>query len=142
MLDNFERNAPAMTPERVGAAMQRLFTGSGPRMLVTSPEAIEGGAPALAEGLAAARAAAPATRAADAGSASTICRLPGRPGREVSRQRIDDMDVTIVRFANGSTLTFKHTDFERGIGPGPAALRPRPGRAGARPAVARLARPG
>ena len=38
----------------------------------------------------------------------------GEPGREVSRQHIDDLDVTIVRFANGSSLVFKQTDFEKG----------------------------
>jgi zinc protease len=32
----------------------------------------------------------------------------------VSRQRIEDMDVTIVRFANGSSLTFKRTEFDKG----------------------------
>src|SRR3546814_9608302 len=38
----------------------------------------------------------------------------GLPGREVSRQAIEDVGVTIVRFDNGSTLTFKQTDFEKG----------------------------
>jgi zinc protease len=38
----------------------------------------------------------------------------GAPGREVSRERIADMDATIVRFANGSSLVFKKTDFEKG----------------------------
>jgi zinc protease len=33
----------------------------------------------------------------------------------VSRQQIADLGVTIVRFENGSTLTFKHTDFEQGV---------------------------
>ena len=52
------------------------------------------------------------------------------------------MDVTIVRFANGSTLTFKHTEFERGSVQ--VRLRFGGGLGGdrARPAVARLARPG
>jgi zinc protease len=114
VLENFERNAPLMTPERVGAAMQRLFTGAGPRMMLVSPRPIEGGESALAAGLASARAVAPAARAAD--RQVSFADLPplGPPGREVSRQRIDDMDVTIVRFANGSTLTFKPTQFDRG----------------------------
>ena len=62
------------------------------------------------------------------------------PGREVSRERIEDMDVTIVRFANGSSLTFKHTEFERGsvqvrlrFGRGMAGLSPE------RPSLAWLA---
>jgi zinc protease len=38
----------------------------------------------------------------------------GAPGREVSRRHIDDLDVTVVRFDNGSTLIFKQTDYEKG----------------------------
>jgi len=112
--DNFEVNARAMTPERVGQAMQAMFTGSGPRMMIVSPAPIEGGETALAEGLAAARATAPAQREIE--RRVTFNDLPrlGNPGRIVSRQRIEDMDATIVRFANGTTLTFKHTEYERG----------------------------
>jgi zinc protease len=114
VLDNFERNAAAMTPEVVGAAMQALFAGSGPRMMLVSPAPVEGGDAALARGLAAARAIAPAVRGAERRVTFADLPAPGRPGREVSRRRIEDMDTTIVTFANGSTLTFKHTDFERG----------------------------
>ncbi len=129
--DNFEENARLMTPERVGRAMQDMFTGSGPRMLIVSPTAIAGGETALAEGLAAARATAPAQREVETRvSFDDLPRL-GAPGRVVSRQRIEDMDVTIVRFANGTTLTFKHTAFERGsvsvqlrFGGGVAAIAP------------------
>lgn len=112
--DNFEVNARAMTPERVGQAMQAMFTGSGPRMMIVSPTPIAGGETALAEGLAAARATAPAQREVE--RQVTFNDLPrlGNPGRVVSRQRIEDMDTTIVRFANGTTLIFKHTDYERG----------------------------
>lgn len=114
VLDNFERNAPLMTPERIGAAMQALFAGSGPRMLLVSPTPVEGGEAALAAALAEARAAAPAERAAERRVSFDDLPPLGAPGRELSRERIDDLDVTIVRFANGSTLTFKRTDFERG----------------------------
>jgi zinc protease len=112
--DNFEVNARAMTPERVGQAMQAMFTGSGPRMMIVSPAPIAGGETALAEGLAAARATAPAQREIE--RRVTFNDLPrlGAPGRILSRQRIEDMDATIVRFANGTTLTFKHTEYERG----------------------------
>ena len=114
VLDNFERNAPLMTPERIGEAMRALFLGSGPRLMVISPQPLAGGEAALAEGLVAARAAAPAIRGADRQVSFDDLPPLGPPGREVSRERIDDMDVTIVRFANGSTLTFKPTQFERG----------------------------
>jgi zinc protease len=106
----FEELVPAMTPERVGEAMHELFAGAGPRLVMLSPEAVQG----LPEALAAAEKAAPASRRAE--RSVGIDDLPplGPPGREVSRQRIEDLDVTIVRFANGSTLLFKKTDFEKG----------------------------
>ena len=131
VLDNFDANAPLMTPERVGAAMQRLFAGAGPRLLLLSPEPVPGGDAALASALAAARATAPAGRAAERSVSFDDLPPPGEPGREVSRERIEDLDVTIVRFANGSTLTFKRTEFDRGavlvrlrFGDGLAALPP------------------
>ncbi|HYI48939.1 MAG TPA: insulinase family protein [Allosphingosinicella sp.] len=114
VLDNFEANAPLMTPARIGAAMQALFTGSGPRMLVVTPAPVPGGEASLAEALAAARAAAPAERTVELPVRFEDLPRPGRPGRVVSRRRIEDMDVTIVTFANGSTLTFKHTEYDRG----------------------------
>ena len=114
VLDNFERNAPLMTPQRVGAAMRALFEGSGPRMILLTPEPVPGGETALAQALAAARAAAPAARSAERTVSFDDLPPLGPPGRELSRQRIEDLDVTIVRFANGSTLTFKRTTFERG----------------------------
>jgi zinc protease len=129
--DGFEANARRMTPERVGQSIQAMFAGSGPRMLIVSPAAVAGGEAAMAEGLAAARAAAPARREIE--TAVTFDDLPrlGSPGRVVSRQRIEDMDTTIVRFANGTSLTFKRTGFERGsvsvqlrFGGGVAAMSP------------------
>ncbi|MGQ0558496.1 MAG: insulinase family protein, partial [Sphingosinicella sp.] len=112
VLDNLDRHAPSMTPERIGAAMRALFTGDGPRMMLLTPAAVA--LPDLASGLAAARAVAPAERGAERRVSFDDLPLPANPGREVSRQRIEDMDVTIVRFANGSTLSFKRTAFERG----------------------------
>ena len=114
VLDNFERNAPLMTPERIGTAMRELFDGSGPRMMLVAPEPVDGGETALAAGLAAARAAAPAVRSADRRVSFDDLPPLGAPGRETSRERIEDLDVTIVRFANGSSLTFKRTAFEQG----------------------------
>lgn len=114
VLDNFEANVSAMTPERVGAAMRDLFSGFGPRFILATPEPLPGGDAAIAQGLATARAVAPAERRAERRVSFDDLPALGAPGREVSRERIEDMGVTIVRFANGSTLTFKQTDFERG----------------------------
>jgi zinc protease len=113
-LENLDRNAPLMTPERVGEAMRRMFEGSGPRTLLVTPEPLPGGERALAEAVAAARGVAPAIRAADRQVSFDDLPALGPPGREVSRQPIADSGVTIVRFDNGSTLTFKPTQYERG----------------------------
>ncbi|HEY0148307.1 MAG TPA: insulinase family protein [Allosphingosinicella sp.] len=105
-----EELAPAMTPAFVAERMQAQFEGLGPRMVMLSPAPLTG----IGEALAAAEKAAPAVRAAE--RLVTMDDLPklGAPGREVSRERIADMDATIVRFANGSSLVFKKTDFEKG----------------------------
>ncbi|WP_106638584.1 M16 family metallopeptidase [Allosphingosinicella vermicomposti] len=105
--------APAMTPDTVFAAMKQLFEGADPRIMLLTPQDV-GGPGAAMTALAAARQAAPAERMAD--RAVTFDSLPklGNPGKEVSRQEIADLGVTIVRFENGSTLTFKQTKFEEG----------------------------
>ena len=106
----FEELAPKMSPAAVGAAMRDMFTGAGPRMVMLSPQPVEG----VAEALAAAEKAAPAVR--QAARKVTMDDLPklGPPGREVSRERIEDLGVDVVKFANGTTLLFKKTDFEKG----------------------------
>lgn len=106
----FEELAPLMTPDSVQSAMLDLFKGSGPRLAMLSPAPVTG----LEQALAAAEAMAPAARQAE--RRVSLDDLPplGPPGREVSRERIADLDATIVRFANGSSLVFKQTDFEKG----------------------------
>ncbi len=106
--------APAMTPERIAAATERLFAGATPRLLLLSPAPVEGGAGRLAGALAEAQRALPSERGDERMVSFDSLPLPGAPGREVSRERIEDLDVTIVRFANGSTLTFKPTRFDEG----------------------------
>ena len=109
-----DKLAVEMTPPTVFAAMKAMFVGLGPRMVLLTPQPVEGGTPAAAQALAAAERVKPAERQPERTvSFDTLPKL-GSPGREVSRQHIDDMDVTIVRFANGSTLTFKHTEFTKG----------------------------
>jgi zinc protease len=106
----FDRLAPQMTPEAIEAQMRAMFAGQGPRLVMLSPTPLQG----LGEALAAAEKAAPASRQGERQVSLDDLPAPGAPGREVSRQRIEDLDATIVRFANGSALVFKHTDFEKG----------------------------
>ncbi|HYG48496.1 MAG TPA: insulinase family protein [Allosphingosinicella sp.] len=105
-----EELAPTMTPEAVQAAARDMFSGSGPRLAMLSPAPVTG----LPQALAAAEAAAPAARQAERRVSMDDLPPLGPPGREVSRQRIADLDSTIVRFANGSSLVFKQTDYDKG----------------------------
>lgn len=106
----FEELAPTMTPAAVQAALKDMFSGSGPRLAMLSPAPVTG----LAQALAAAEAAAPAVRQAERRVSMDDLPPLGPPGREVSRERIADLDATIVRFANGSSLVFKQTDYDKG----------------------------
>jgi zinc protease len=106
----FEELAPGLTPQAVQSALKDMVQGSGPRLAMLSPAPVAG----LAEALAAAEAAAPAARQADRRVSMDDLPPLGPPGREVSRQRIADLDATIVRFANGSSLVFKQTAYEKG----------------------------
>jgi zinc protease len=114
LLALFDRLAPDMTPARVETAMKAIFSGTPPRLLLLTPEPVAGGLATVSAALDDAEGAAPAERQADRTVNFDVLPTLGSPGREVSRQHIADMDVTIVRFANGSSLTFKRTDFTRG----------------------------
>ena len=108
-----EEIAPQMTPAAVHAALKELFSGAGPRLALLSPAPIAAEEANLA--LAAAEKAAPAVRQGN--RKVSFADLPplGPPGRVVSRDdSAKDLGVSIVRFANGSTLLFKQTDFEKG----------------------------
>ncbi|HEX8534608.1 MAG TPA: insulinase family protein, partial [Allosphingosinicella sp.] len=107
-----EEFSPQMTPAAVAAATRELFSGAGPRLVLLSPQPVT--LPAVNQALVSAEKAAPAVRRADrAVSFDTLPKL-GTPGKVVSRQRIEDFGVDIVRFANGSSLVFKKTDYEKG----------------------------
>ena len=124
-----EELAPQMTPALLHSAVKELFSGAGPRLALLSPEPVS--LQTVNEALVAAERAAPAVRQAERKVGMNDLPPLGPPGREVSRERIEDLGVTIVRFSNGSTLLFKQTDFEKGsvqvqlrFGEGGAGLSP------------------
>lgn len=106
--------AATITPQGVAAGTRRLFEGGESRLLLLSPEAIAGGSATLATALAQAEQAGPASRGDERTVSFDSLPSPGAPGREVGREEIADLGVTIVRFANGSTLTFKPTKYDEG----------------------------
>jgi zinc protease len=113
-LDIIDRLSPQMTPQLIGGAMRDLFRGEKPRLMLLSPQPVEGGAATVNAAFAAGERAAPARRQADRKvSMDSLPRL-GRAGEVIFRRHIPDLDVTMVEFANGATLTFKRTEFEKG----------------------------
>lgn len=103
-----------ITPEQCLEALRQAYGAPGTFVMVTGNAQIPGdAAAAIASAYAASQtvpvAALPAPAEAQWGYAST-----GEPGKVVSRQHIDDLDVDLVTFANGVRLNLKRTDFEAG----------------------------
>jgi zinc protease len=101
-----------MTPDAVHSGMKLLFSGAGPRMALLSPQPVA--LAAVNAALSSAEKAAPAIRQAERKVSMDSLPELSAAGKEVSRERIEDLGVTIVRFANGTSLVFKQTDFEKG----------------------------
>ena len=95
-----------LRPQDVEAAARRLFGGSGPLIFVASDTAPAGGEAALRAALAVAM-----HQPVTAPLAASALEWPythfGAAGSVTSRQVIADLGVTIVRFANGTSLTIK-----------------------------------
>lgn len=110
----FDAVAPALTPQSVQHALVQQVAGSAqPLVRVASKTAIDGGDAAI---LAAFRQAATiAVAPPGARAAQTFAYMDfGTPGRVVADDRIDDLGVRRVRFANNVMLNIKRTDFEAG----------------------------
>lgn len=108
----FEQWVPGITPESVTAAFRALTEGYGaPLVRLTAKAEPEGGRTALLAAFAEATRVAvlpPEARAAQAFAYTDF----GTPGTVVSDDRIADLDVRRVRFANNVMLNIKRTEFE------------------------------
>ena len=98
----------ALSVEEVSAAGARIFAGAGPLAFVSVPAAPAGGEAALAAALDAA-AHAPLSPPVAAAAWQWPYTSFGPDGAITSRQFIADLGVTMVRFANGTSLTIKYT---------------------------------
>lgn len=111
-LAEFERAVTGLKAAEVGTAAQRIFTGTGPLVFLSSPETVAGGKAAVATALASAE-----TRPLAQAAASTARTWPyasfGTPGRVVERHEIADLGLTEARFANGVRLLVKPTAFAK-----------------------------
>jgi zinc protease len=99
-----------VTAEEVNAALKTTFTGGGPLVFLTGPEAVEGGEEALLAALTASEAV-PVT----APEAATVLAWDyddfGPLGQVVERTVVEDIGTTFVTFGNGVRLTIKPTEF-------------------------------
>jgi len=106
----FEAVVGELTLEQVNDTLRGTFTGQGPLIYVTGPDAIEGGDAAILAAYEASQRTEVAAREAEA-------RLDwpyndfGTPGTVVSQEVIADIGTTFVTFDNGVRLTIKPTDF-------------------------------
>ena len=101
----------ALTPPDIGAALTRLFSGTGP-VLFRAAQAGPVGAPALETALATDQAVVLKARAQEAAVVWPYTSF-GAPGVVVSRHEDAALGTTEVRFANGSRLLVKPTAFEK-----------------------------
>ena len=127
---------PLATPERVLATTRAIFTGDVQRVMMTTPQAIDGAEQQLAALLAGPVRVAANDNAAGAGMSFDDLPRIGRPGRLVSRAPVPQMDMERWEFANGVTAIVRQTPIE----PGKVRIRVRfgAGRRGLAPDAANL----
>jgi zinc protease len=106
----FEAAVKGLTPAEVNAAMKEAFQGSGPLVLVATPDQLAGGEGAVRDALAQAEAA-PVTAQAAQAALSWPYENFGPLGQVAERKEITDLDTVFVRFENGVRLTIKPTKF-------------------------------
>lgn len=111
-IEIFDEAVKGMTPADVESALRTAFSGEGPLVAVVTPVAVEGGEQTVLAAVHEAQIR-PVARPNVQARAWTYER-PARPGQVESRRRIDDLDTTMVTFANGVRLIVKPTQFRTG----------------------------
>lgn len=109
----FEATAPSLTAAAVTAAFRKRMDGlSAPLARVSAKKPIEGGTAAILADLQASTkvAVAAPTEAANAAFAYDSF---GTPGKIVSDERVEDLGIRRIRFANNVMLNIKTTDFQK-----------------------------
>ena len=106
----FEEDVKGLTPDVINAAAKTLFGGSGPLVMVTSPEPIDDGDDQLAKAFDKIDREPIAPPTTEAGVTWPYDSF-GTPGAVAWRDDITDLDTVFVRFSNGVRLTVKPTKF-------------------------------
>ncbi|WP_288987933.1 insulinase family protein [uncultured Sphingopyxis sp.] len=109
----FDAVASQLSADAVSAAFRKRMEGFSPPLArVTAKTPVEGGDKAILAALDTARAVA-VTPPAQAQSAAFAYDNFGTPGTIVSDDRIDDLGIRRIRFANNVMLNIKKTDFQK-----------------------------
>jgi zinc protease len=104
----FERMTKDIQSREINKALPVTFSGNGPQVMLLTPAAPKGGADELRKTYDASRAIAVTAPVAAADIAWPYTDF-GAPGTVVERHVVDDLGLTMVKFANGVRLTVKPT---------------------------------
>jgi zinc protease len=105
-----EADLQGLTVGAVNEALKGAFVGNGPLLFLSSTTSVEGGETALASVWQQSESALLAD-----GTPPDLAPWPytsfGTPGTVAETRKVEDLDVTFIRFANGVTLTVKPTKY-------------------------------
>lgn len=107
-LSLFDAAMKGLTAAEVNQSLQAAFAGNGPQLVLQIPQMPEGGNAAVEKAYADSRAV-PVTAPEHTAAAVWPYTNFGQAGDVVEQRVIDDLGVTMVRFANGVRLTVKPT---------------------------------
>ncbi len=107
-LSLFDTAMKGLAADEVNQSLQRVFAGNCPQLVLQIPQMPDGGDAAVEKVYAASRAVA-VTAPEYAASVAWPYTDFGKPGDVVERRAVDDLGITMVRFANGVRLTIKPT---------------------------------
>ena len=109
----FEKYLPRLTAVDAQAALKDAVQGNGPVVFVSSGQKIDGGDTAVLQAFEQSRTTAVAAPAQTQAKTFPYADF-GKPGQAAERKTIDDLGITLIRFANGVRLNIKPTEFEKG----------------------------
>ncbi len=107
-LSMFETITKGLTAAEVNEVVARVFSGNGPQLVLQTAQAPKGGASDIRQAYDASRAV-PVTAPSTAAAVVWPYTHFGEPGAVVERRVVEDLGLTMVRFANGVRLTIKPT---------------------------------
>lgn len=107
-LSMFETITKDLKADEVNQVLQHVFSGNGPQLVLQTAQSPQGGADEVRQVYDTSRAVA-VTAPSSAAAVVWPYTHFGEPGAVAERRTVDDLGVTMVRFANGVRLTVKPT---------------------------------